>query len=164
MALGDAAIQNSLPGALAAIVEGVVRSEALRDRCAVDNTIRLLRALDELAGPVGDGQAVVPPEAVAQKIAEVGVPRFYQTALLRIVVQMAISARRDTETAADLGVEVSVATIDARYAARYSAATAAASTVEIEMVPSPAPDYLMPLLDRISAHLPSPPQQPEQPA
>ena len=156
MPLGDTAIDNALPKTLAAIIEGVVENENLRDRHAVENTVQLLRALAELPADAA-------PDVVAAKVAEVGVPRFYQTSLLRIVVQMAISARQDTETSADLGLEISVATIDAHYAAKYSAATAAASTVEIEMVPSPAPDYLLPLLSQISAHLPAPPAQPSSP-
>jgi len=154
--LGSEAIDGALPETLAAIINGVIEAENLRDRNAVDNTVRLLQALRELTSGAT-------PEALAEKIAQVGVPRFYQTALLRIVVQMAISARKSNEIGVDLGIELAVATIDARYAAKYSAATAAASTVEVEMVPTDAPEYLRPVISLIQAQLPAPPAQPPQP-
>lgn len=155
--LGSEAIDGALPQTLAAIINGVIEAEDLRDRNAVDNTIRLLQALRDL----GTGAT---PEELADKIAQVGVPRFYQTALLRVIVQMAISARKTNEISVELGIQVAVATIDARYAAKYTAATAAASTVELEMVPTDAPEYLRSVIDLIQAQLPPPPPQPSPPA
>lgn len=155
--LGSEAIDGALPQTLAAIINGVIEAEDLRDRNAVDNTIRLLQALRDL----GTGAT---PEELADKIAQVGVPRFYQTALLRVIVQMAISARKTNEIGVELGIQVAVATIDARYAAKYTAATAAASTVELEMVPTDAPEYLRPVIDLVQAQLPPPPPQPSPPA
>ncbi|MFQ6133965.1 MAG: hypothetical protein ACE5R4_18120 [Armatimonadota bacterium] len=154
--LGSEAIDGALPETLAAIINGVIQAENLRDRSAVDNTLRLLEGLRELGGGAS-------PEALAEKVAEVGVPRFYQTALLRVIVQMAISARKTNEMGVGLGVKVAVATIDARYAAKYSAATSAASTVEVEMVPTDAPEYLRPVIELLQAQLPPPPPQPPLP-
>jgi hypothetical protein len=148
--LGLETIDGSLPETLAAIINGVIEAETLRDRHAVENTLRLVQGLREIA----EG---APPEVIAQKIAEIGLPRFYQTALLRIVVQLALSLRRSQEIGGGLGLTLAAVTIDARYAAKYENAVAAASTVEVEMVPTAPPEYLRQVLEPIQAQLPPAP-------